>query len=321
MKSMYPLRIAAAISLKGASQSSLDLMPKKPHFRRHPAIRTPNRARHEPSRPLSPRLPQIRCWRTGRRARSRPRPSSGSRRSNFRRPSRRRWRRIRPRSRRSPPTRRSPTSPTPSRRWSAPAARSAGCRTCSSRSPARIRATRSRRSSATCRPSSPPISAASISTPPCSAGWTPCSAPRATLGLTAEQDRVLERYHLSFRRAGAHLDDAARARLGAISERLATLGTAFSQNIIADERDYTLELDGEADLAGPARIRPRRRPQRRRGARHAGQGGGHALALERRAVPAVLLPARSARESRSAPSSRAATATGPPTTRRSSPKS
>jgi peptidyl-dipeptidase Dcp len=73
---------------------------------------------------------------------------------------------------------------------------------------------------------------------------------RGTLGLTAEQDRVLERYHLSFRRAGAHLDDAARARLGAISERLATLGTAFSQNIIADERDYTLELNGEADLAG-----------------------------------------------------------------------
>ena len=61
---------------------------------------------------------------------------------------------------------------------------------------------------------------------------------------------MLERYHLSFRRAGAHLDDAARARLGAISERLATLGTAFSQNIIADERDYTLELNGEADLAG-----------------------------------------------------------------------
>ena len=54
----------------------------------------------------------------------------------------------------------------------------------------------------------------------------------------------------AFRRAGAHLDDAARARLGAISERLATLGTSFSQNVIADERDYTLELNGEADLAG-----------------------------------------------------------------------
>ncbi len=61
---------------------------------------------------------------------------------------------------------------------------------------------------------------------------------------------MLERYHLAFRRAGAHLDDAARARLGAISERLATLGTSFSQNVLADERDYTLELNGEADLAG-----------------------------------------------------------------------
>jgi peptidyl-dipeptidase Dcp len=73
---------------------------------------------------------------------------------------------------------------------------------------------------------------------------------RGTLGLSAEQDRVLERYHLAFRRAGAHLDDTARARLGAISERLATLGTSFSQNVLADERDYTLELNGEADLAG-----------------------------------------------------------------------
>jgi peptidyl-dipeptidase Dcp len=73
---------------------------------------------------------------------------------------------------------------------------------------------------------------------------------RGILGLSAEQERVLERYHLAFRRAGAHLDDAARGRLGAISERLATLGTSFSQNVLADERDYTLELNGEADLAG-----------------------------------------------------------------------
>ena len=73
---------------------------------------------------------------------------------------------------------------------------------------------------------------------------------RGALGVTPEQDRVLERYHLAFRRAGAHLDAAARGRLAAISERLATLGTSFSQNVLADERDYTLALEGEADLAG-----------------------------------------------------------------------
>jgi peptidyl-dipeptidase Dcp len=73
---------------------------------------------------------------------------------------------------------------------------------------------------------------------------------RGELALTAEQRRVLERYHLDFTRAGAALDAAARARLAAISERLASLSTAFSQNVLADERSYTLVLETEADRAG-----------------------------------------------------------------------
>jgi len=70
------------------------------------------------------------------------------------------------------------------------------------------------------------------------------------LGLDAEQTRVLERYHTGFRRAGAGLDDTAKKRLAEISERLAALGTAFSQNVLVDEQAYTLALDGEAELAG-----------------------------------------------------------------------
>jgi len=70
------------------------------------------------------------------------------------------------------------------------------------------------------------------------------------LGLTAEQARVLERYHTGFRRAGAGLDQTAKKRLTEITERLAALGTSFSQNILADEQAYTLALDGEAELAG-----------------------------------------------------------------------
>ena len=61
-----------------------------------------------------------------------------------------------------------------------------------------------------------------------------------TLGLNAEQKRVTERYHTSFRRAGAALDDAAKKRLAEIIERLAELGTAFSQNVLADEQAFTL---------------------------------------------------------------------------------
>jgi peptidyl-dipeptidase Dcp len=73
---------------------------------------------------------------------------------------------------------------------------------------------------------------------------------RDELGLSSEQKRVLERYHTMHKRAGAALDAAAKARLAAINERLATLGTSFSQNVLADEQGYTLVLEGEDDLAG-----------------------------------------------------------------------
>jgi len=69
-------------------------------------------------------------------------------------------------------------------------------------------------------------------------------------GLGPEERRVAERYHTIFARAGAGLDDAGKARLAAINERLAVIGTEFGQNVLADERDWMLVLDGEADLAG-----------------------------------------------------------------------
>ena len=76
------------------------------------------------------------------------------------------------------------------------------------------------------------------------------------LDLDAEQKRVLERYHVTLRRAGATLGPASRARLIEIMERLATLGTAFSQNVLADEQAFALCLAGEAELAGlPAFMR------------------------------------------------------------------
>jgi peptidyl-dipeptidase Dcp len=69
-------------------------------------------------------------------------------------------------------------------------------------------------------------------------------------GLDPEQARVLDRYFVTFRRAGAGLDAAARARLAAIGERLAALGTQFSQRVLADEQGYVLALDTDEDLAG-----------------------------------------------------------------------
>lgn len=72
---------------------------------------------------------------------------------------------------------------------------------------------------------------------------------RAELGLSAEEARVLELYVRMFRRAGAELEGAAAERLKAVKERLAVLGTAFSQNLLADERDWALPL-AAGDLDG-----------------------------------------------------------------------
>ena len=74
-------------------------------------------------------------------------------------------------------------------------------------------------------------------------------ARRAELGLTAEQDRVLELYHRMFVRAGARLEGEGRARLAAILERQASLGTAFAQNVLADEKAWEMPL-APADLEG-----------------------------------------------------------------------
>ena len=105
-----------------------------------------------------------------------------------------------------------------------------------------------------------------------------------TLGLSAEQERVLERYYTSFRRAGAALDGAAKGRLAEIVERLAELGTAFSQNVLADEQAFTLVLQGEAELAGlPGFMREAMRSD-------AGERGldGHVVTLSRSSVEPFL---------------------------------
>ena len=116
-----------------------------------------------------------------------------------------------------------------------------------------------------------------------------------SLALNPEQKRVLERYHTSFRRAGAALDPAQRGRLAEIIERLAMLGTAFSQNVLADEQAFTLPLDGEAELAGLPGFHARGAARGGAGTR-ARRPCGDAVALERRAVPAIRAAPRPARE-------------------------
>jgi peptidyl-dipeptidase Dcp len=73
---------------------------------------------------------------------------------------------------------------------------------------------------------------------------------RESAGLTPEQQRLAWHYHTTFVRAGARLDDAQKARVAAINERLAELFTRFSQNVLADETDRFLVVQDEAELAG-----------------------------------------------------------------------
>lgn len=107
---------------------------------------------------------------------------------------------------------------------------------------------------------------------------------RATLGLNAEQMRVLDRYHTRFVRAGAALDKPAQDRLAAINERLATLGTQFGQNVLADEKAYALILD-EADLDG---LPDFARDAARAAAQERGHPGKYAITLARSSCEGFL---------------------------------
>ena len=68
--------------------------------------------------------------------------------------------------------------------------------------------------------------------------------------LTPTQQRLSWHYHNNFVRAGARLTGAAKSRVAAINERLATLFANFSQNLLADETEHVLYLTSATDLDG-----------------------------------------------------------------------
>jgi peptidyl-dipeptidase Dcp len=110
-------------------------------------------------------------------------------------------------------------------------------------------------------------------------------ARRESLGLDLEEARVLERTHLSFVRGGARLGEAGKARLAAIAERQATLGTLFAQNVLADEKAFMLVLEGDADLAG---LPPFAREAAARAAEERGLPGKHVVTLARSSIEPFL---------------------------------
>jgi len=72
---------------------------------------------------------------------------------------------------------------------------------------------------------------------------------RATLGLNPETLRLVEKSWKGFVKSGAKLDADGKKRLAAINEELSSLGIAFSQNVLADEKEWVMFL-GADDLAG-----------------------------------------------------------------------
>jgi peptidyl-dipeptidase Dcp len=78
---------------------------------------------------------------------------------------------------------------------------------------------------------------------------------RAELGLTPEQDKLLEETHKQFVRSGAALDDKAKARVREINAELAELSTRFGENVLAETNAYELLVTDTADLGNlPANL-------------------------------------------------------------------
>ncbi len=110
-------------------------------------------------------------------------------------------------------------------------------------------------------------------------------ARRGELKLNAEQDQVLRRYHVIFTRSGGGLPDNEKAKLAEIAERLAALGTKFSQNVLADEQAYLLILESEEELAG---LSPQAISAAAKTAADRGLPGKHAISMARSSIEPFL---------------------------------
>jgi peptidyl-dipeptidase Dcp len=75
---------------------------------------------------------------------------------------------------------------------------------------------------------------------------------RASLDLDPESLRLLERYYITFVRAGARLSEADKTQLKQLNEQLSTLTTEFSQTVLKGVNAAAVVFDNVADLDGLA---------------------------------------------------------------------
>ena len=73
---------------------------------------------------------------------------------------------------------------------------------------------------------------------------------RATSGLSAEQQRLVQEVRKRMQRRGAGLGAVAKARLAEINMRLAALSSHYNQNLIEEAAEQVVFIDDEAGLDG-----------------------------------------------------------------------
>ncbi|MFT5640069.1 MAG: peptidyl-dipeptidase Dcp [Cyclobacteriaceae bacterium] len=73
---------------------------------------------------------------------------------------------------------------------------------------------------------------------------------RAELNLTEEQLKLLEKYHTSFIRAGAALNDTDKDKMRVLNEKLSILSVQFGDNVLKEDNSFELILEAGEDLDG-----------------------------------------------------------------------
>jgi len=73
---------------------------------------------------------------------------------------------------------------------------------------------------------------------------------KESLGLNAEENKVLKLHYLNFVRSGANLDETGKEELRKINEELSMLGLKFRENHLAETNKIGLVIDNKEDLAG-----------------------------------------------------------------------
>lgn len=100
---------------------------------------------------------------------------------------------------------------------------------------------------------------------------------RAELGLSAEAEQLLQRYHSDFVRAGARLSDSEQALLRQINETLARLEVEYQEKLQQEERASAIVVDQAQSLAG---LDEAQLAAAAAAAAERGLGGGFLLTLE-----------------------------------------